>query len=369
MFTGLNCGKFPKETRMRNLSYSLWTKYFGESGLMTQTEFGQAFKNIEFKYDNDQEIWDNIKCCMFFFLEIVLLLADRLKLVKKNNFTIIENDNLLEKYPWGNLCYDLTISSLQSKMKMWGFHVIPMVPNMTPLRAFLNVRYPRMLGYQFPNILHYNRLANDVFNKKQYIVNNELIPTEEELQKTYMINFWVRPDDKQYVGPPVVHVSAPSFAVPEPEPEQEPVYTTRASTQSQPEGAHSQHLEGMINELQEDFGMDVVLYFIRKRIDGNFGLFPSNVIIVDCFFWASMQGCYNKHVVRDPHVDEDMEQFEQNIDWASEMNDTPFSEYYEGKRPLGSSSWAHKDIVSINHFIFFNVIVTNFTNFSFFKLV
>ncbi|KAF3438427.1 hypothetical protein FNV43_RR21189 [Rhamnella rubrinervis] len=121
-----------------------------------------------------------------------------------------------------------------------GFHVIPMVPTMTSLGAFLGVRYPRMLGYQFPNILHYNRLANDVFNKKQYIVNNELIPTEEELQKTYMINFWVRPDDKQYVGPPVVHVSAPSSAAPEPEPEQEPVYTTRASTQSQPEGAHSQ---------------------------------------------------------------------------------------------------------------------------------
>ncbi|KAF3443744.1 hypothetical protein FNV43_RR13434 [Rhamnella rubrinervis] len=401
MFTGLNCGKFPKETEMRNLSYSLWTKYFGESGPMTQTEFSQAFKNIEFKYDNDQEIWDNVKCCMFFFLETVLLPADRSRLVKKNNFTIIENDNLLEKYPWGNLCYDLTISSLRSKMEA-GKH---------------KTSYSL---YGFPLAF-------------QYIVNNELIPTEEELQKTYMINFWSE--------------------------RSEPVYTTRASTQSQPEGAHSQYLEGMINELREDFanmradfglqlaqqgsdirelktmvgqllqhhkqqqivaytppppspaseqephypihvvwdpfkpvdkkkkaalskflkdrksklstvdgfdkiskevyniflasggwlnndGMDVVLYFIRKRIDSNSGLFPSNVIITDCFFWASMQGRYNKHVVRDPHVDEDMDQFEQNIDWASEMNDTPFSDYYAGKMPLGSSSWAHKDIVT-----------------------
>ncbi|KAF3441480.1 hypothetical protein FNV43_RR15394 [Rhamnella rubrinervis] len=201
MFTGLNCGKFPKETEMRNLSYSLWTKYFGESGPMTQTEFTRL-ENIEFKCDNDQEIWDNVKSCMFFFLETVLLPADRSRLVKKNNFTIIENDNLLEKYPWGNLCYDLTISSLRSKMEagkhktsyslygfplafqMWGFHVIPMVPTMTSL----SVGYPRMLGYQLPNILHYNRLANDVFNKKQ-----------EECEKTYMINFG-KPDDKQYVG-------------------------------------------------------------------------------------------------------------------------------------------------------------------------
>ncbi|KAF3437238.1 hypothetical protein FNV43_RR19991 [Rhamnella rubrinervis] len=61
MFTWLNYGKFPKETEMMNLFYSLWTKYFGESSPMAQTEFGLAFKDIEFKYDNDQEIWDNVK--------------------------------------------------------------------------------------------------------------------------------------------------------------------------------------------------------------------------------------------------------------------------------------------------------------------
>ncbi|KAF3455400.1 hypothetical protein FNV43_RR00024 [Rhamnella rubrinervis] len=182
--------------------------------------------------------------------------SDRSRLVKKNNFKIIENDNLLKKHPWGNLCYDLTISSLRSKMKagkystsyslygfplafqIWGFHMIPMVPTMTPLGAFLGVRYPRMLGYQFPNILHYNRLANDIFNKKQYIVNNELIPTEEELQKTYMVN-----------------------------------------TQSQPESAPSQHLEGMINELREDFanmwadfGLQLEQQGKISRVEDNGGL-------------------------------------------------------------------------------------------------
>ncbi|KAF3449581.1 hypothetical protein FNV43_RR10310 [Rhamnella rubrinervis] len=65
--------------------------------------------------------------------------------------------------------------------------------------------------------------------------------------------FLDKADDKQYVRPPVVHVSAPSSVVPEPELEQEPVYTTQASIQSQPEGAPSQHLEGVINELREDF--------------------------------------------------------------------------------------------------------------------
>ncbi|KAF3439360.1 hypothetical protein FNV43_RR17637 [Rhamnella rubrinervis] len=345
MFTGLNCGKFPKETEMRNLSYSLWTKYFGESGPMTQTEFGQAFKDIEFKYDNDQEIWDNVKCCMFFFLETVLLLADRSRLVKKNNFTIIENDNLLEKYPWGNLCYDLTISSFQSKMEA-GKH---------------KTSYSL---YRFPLVF-------------QYIVNNELIPTEEELHKTYMINFWylegminelredfanMRADFglqlaqqgsdirelKTMVGQLLQYhkqqqIVAYTPPPPSPAPEQEPHHPIHVvcdpfkPVDKKKKAALSKFLKDRKSKLStvdgfdkiskevyniflasggwlNNDGMDVVLYFIRKMIDRNSGLFPSNVIIADCFFWASMQGRYNKHVVRDSHVDEDMEQFEQNID-------------------------------------------------------
>ncbi|KAF3455213.1 hypothetical protein FNV43_RR05661 [Rhamnella rubrinervis] len=210
---------------------------------------------------------------------------------------------------------------------------------MTSLGAFLSVRYPRMLGYQFPNILHYNRLANDVFNKKQQIV--------------------------AYTPPP-----------PSPAPEQEPhhpihvVWNPFKQVDKKKKVALSKFLKDRKSKLStvdgfdkiskevynlflanggwlNNDGMDVVLYFIRKRIDNNSGLFPSNMIIADCFFWASMLGCYNKHVVRDPHVNEDIEQFEKNIEWASEMNDRPFSEYYTGKMPLGSSSWTHKDIVYI----------------------
>ncbi|KAF3451268.1 hypothetical protein FNV43_RR07363 [Rhamnella rubrinervis] len=181
MFTGLNCGKFPKETEMRNLSYNLWT-------------------------------------------------------------------NLRSKMEAGKHKTSYSLYGFPLAFQMWGFHVIPMVPTMTSLGAFLGVRYPRMLGYQFSNILHYNRLANDVFNKKQQIV--------------------------AYTPPP-----------PSPAQEQEP--------------HHPIH--------------------------------------------ASMQGRYNKHVVRDPHVDEDMEQFEQNIDWASEMND-PSNEYYREKCLESSSSRTFRHI-------------------------
>ncbi|KAF3455894.1 hypothetical protein FNV43_RR00536 [Rhamnella rubrinervis] len=264
MFTGLNCGKFPKKSEMRNLSYNLWTKYFGESGPITQIEFGQAFKDIEFKYENDQEIWDNVKCCMFLFLETMLLPADRSRLVKKNNFTIIENDNLLEKYPWGNLCYDLTISSLRSKMET-GKRGHPTVFT----DFFLHFRYPRMLGYQFPNILHYNRLANDVFNKKQQIVT--------------------------YMPPP-----------PSPALEQEPhhlihvVWDPFKQVDKKKKAALSKFLKDRKSKLSTVDGFDK----ISKEV---YNLFLAS------------GGWLNNN---DPHVDEDIEQ---NIDWASEMNETPFT--------------------------------------------
>ncbi|KAF3457426.1 hypothetical protein FNV43_RR02084 [Rhamnella rubrinervis] len=147
------------------------------------------------------------------------------------------------RYLWGNLCYDLTISNFQLKMEA-GKH-----------RASYNL-------YEFS------------------------------------LAFQVRPDDKQHVGPPVITVSALSYATPNPESEQEPMYSTRASTQSQPKGAPSQYLEGMINKLREDFA----------NMQADFGLQLAQQ--ADCFFWASMQWRYNKHMVRDPNVDENMDQFE-----------------------------------------------------------
>ena len=44
---------------------------------------------------------------------------DQLKIVKSDYFNIIEKDEVYAQYPWGNLCYDLTVQNLHSKMK-WG---------------------------------------------------------------------------------------------------------------------------------------------------------------------------------------------------------------------------------------------------------
>ncbi|KAF3451353.1 hypothetical protein FNV43_RR07448 [Rhamnella rubrinervis] len=117
---------------------------------------------------------------------------------------------------------------MNSPYSLWIKYRVPVVSTMTPLEAFLGVKYPRMLGYLFPNSLEYNRLTNNVFNKKQ----------------------------------------------------------------------------------------------------------------------VSMHGYCMKNLQRNPNLEEDMEQFEYNIDYASEMNDTPFGLYYARDMPIGSLSRAYMDIDS-----------------------
>ena len=106
MITGLNCGKYPADSELQGLPYTLWNKYFGDSGPLSFSQFVKRFDEIEFSEDSPKEIANNVKCCMFYFLKTVLLPKDRLKIVKSDHFNIIAKDDLCQKYPWGNLCYD-----------------------------------------------------------------------------------------------------------------------------------------------------------------------------------------------------------------------------------------------------------------------
>ena len=118
MVTGLNCGKFPSFHALSALTDDLWAKYFGEAqGPLTQHEFQKKFEAIKFTYDNADHIADNVKLCMFYFLEMALLPGDKKRVVKDDNLKIIGNAELCATHPWGNLVYDMTIASLRSKIQ------------------------------------------------------------------------------------------------------------------------------------------------------------------------------------------------------------------------------------------------------------
>ncbi|KAF3451364.1 hypothetical protein FNV43_RR07459 [Rhamnella rubrinervis] len=96
MITRLNCGKFPHDSELEHLPYDLWTKFFGKRGPMTQGEFSKAFEDLDF---DENEVADNVKCCMFYFLKTVLLGGDKKRLARNDNFNIIQNDDLYSRYP------------------------------------------------------------------------------------------------------------------------------------------------------------------------------------------------------------------------------------------------------------------------------
>ncbi|KAF3440206.1 hypothetical protein FNV43_RR18489 [Rhamnella rubrinervis] len=99
MITGLNCGKFPNEKELEHLLYDLWVKYSGDNGPMSQSDFIKAFEDLDFD-ESDEEVENNVKCCMFYFLETVLLVGDKKRMVRNRNFNIIQNNELCDRYPW-----------------------------------------------------------------------------------------------------------------------------------------------------------------------------------------------------------------------------------------------------------------------------
>ncbi|KAF3454058.1 hypothetical protein FNV43_RR04505 [Rhamnella rubrinervis] len=89
------------------------------------------------------------------------------------------------------------------------------------------------------------------------------------------------------------------------------------------------------------------------------------MIIADCLVWATMQGRYTKYEQMGPDVNEDMEQYKHDIDWANELNDSPFNSYYARKMSIGSWPLANINTVymlinnSCEHWIVAKVDIQN----------
>ena len=54
---------------------------------------------------------NTVKGCMLYLVEAVLLGGEKRRPVTRDNFSIIQNTVICDKYTWGNLSYDMTITS------------------------------------------------------------------------------------------------------------------------------------------------------------------------------------------------------------------------------------------------------------------
>ncbi|KAF3433390.1 hypothetical protein FNV43_RR24492 [Rhamnella rubrinervis] len=357
MITGLNCGKFPHDLELDHLPYDLWTKFFGKRGPMTQGEFSKAFEDLDLM----RRSCDNVK-----------------------SFT----------YPWGNLSYDATIASLRSRIKrgheianydkadflsvsIWGFKTIPIVATIGPRGKYHGSNWiPRMLAWSCPSILQYTKLATTIFDRKDYTVKNELQPTKEELQQTYMKTFWHRPSDRKYYGLPVFRVEASKsqlLVLP-----QLPIDGTKDASQSAFQ--HTSRLEMQIEEIRRELplsNMSVVPVWdpftpidpaeraaLSAFIDdpsttvhpGDYDALEKSSfqLILTSGSWlgdlSSIHARYIKYLKKQSKHrvgDEEEDELSDTVDWEKEMKDSPFDMYALGTLPIGSKSWLDVDYVYV----------------------
>ncbi|KAF3438943.1 hypothetical protein FNV43_RR17218 [Rhamnella rubrinervis] len=397
MITGLNCGKFSNKKELEHLPYDLWVKYFSDTGPMSQSDFIKAFEDLEFD-ESDEEVENNVKCCMFYFLEMVLLAGDNKRMVRNRNFNIIQNNKLCDRYPWSNLLYDVTISNLRSRIiegkqivnysvsgfslgfQIWGFETIPVIITLALRGKYHGVMCPRMLGWSCPSTLQYTKLAAGVFDQ------NDHMPSDRK----YYSSLVFRADTSQ--SQPIV---LPSLI--------ETVTNEGTQTASHPPSDQISNLKLQITELRSDLALvvavwdpytsvddeqraaltaflddqstqfhvvkydmmdkssfnliltsggwlrdqeiDAAMYYIRKRIINNLQLFDQRCIVTDCMFWASMHGRYVKYLKKSPNEEED--ELTKDADWDKEMRDSPFDMYALGMLPVGSKSWLEIDYVYV----------------------
>ncbi|KAF3441591.1 hypothetical protein FNV43_RR15505 [Rhamnella rubrinervis] len=204
LVSGLKFSQFPSFLEMRDLSDTLWDKYFGVRGTLKQKEFMTKFERYSF---DKMEVEDNVKVCMFYLLEAVLLAGDKRKSVSCDHFKIIQNPKLCERYPWGSLSYDVTIKSLRS-----------VVNHSNTSNTFSLSGFPIAF---------------------QYHVHNQLHLTAQEKKEAYITYFFRTIAYRSYDGPPSMVEDVDDTTVDPPLEQVQPDHRTPATTAST---SHAPHL-------------------------------------------------------------------------------------------------------------------------------
>ncbi|KAF3445690.1 hypothetical protein FNV43_RR10866 [Rhamnella rubrinervis] len=194
LVTRLKCGKLPSYDETNRLTSRLWHNYFGPNNDLPLKEFIYKFACHPF---NQSEVDDNVNVAIFYLLEYVFLSGDKRKLINNTNLKIIEDDVLR------TICLSLKIFVY---IGVWRFETIP-IPNLMNYENYFPNNYPRILCWEFPRLLHFDKLYTRVFNTDNYPVNNMLVPTEEEENRDWVTTFYISGMERTYCSPPSVYLN------------------------------------------------------------------------------------------------------------------------------------------------------------------
>ncbi|KAF3455362.1 hypothetical protein FNV43_RR05813 [Rhamnella rubrinervis] len=226
----------------------------------------------------------------------VLLGGDKKRLVRNDNFNIIQNDDLCSRYPWGTLSYDATISSLRSRIKLG--------------REVANYSVSR-----FPLTFQEMRSSSSLSPPSAVPVWDTFTPIDLA-ERAALSAFIDNPSTTVHPGD-YDAIEKSSF---------ESILASGAWL--------------------DDLEVDVALYYIRRRIINSPQMYDQRAIVTDYMFWSSIHARYTKYLKKQSeHGEED--ELSDTADWEKEMKDSPFDMYALGMLPVESKSWLEVDYVYV----------------------
>ncbi|KAF3448095.1 hypothetical protein FNV43_RR08805 [Rhamnella rubrinervis] len=259
---------------------------------------------------DEKEVEIMSSLCMFYFLEMVLLGGDKKRLVRNDNFNIIQNDDRV-----------VDIHGI------WGFETIPIVATIGPRGKYHGSNWiPRMLAWSCPSILQYTKLATTIFDRKDPLSNMPVVPVWDPFT----------PID------PAERAALSAFI-------DDPSTTVHPGDYDALEKSSFQLILTSGSWLG-DVEMDAALFYIRKRMINYPQMYDQRAIVTDCMFWSSIHARYIKNLKEQSKHrvgDEEEDELADTVDWEKEMKDSPFDMYALGTLPIGSKSWLDVDYVYV----------------------
>ncbi|KAF3434606.1 hypothetical protein FNV43_RR21691 [Rhamnella rubrinervis] len=195
-------------------------------------EFSKAFEDLDF---DEEEVADNVKCYIFYFLETVVLGGDKKRLV-------------------------------------WGFETIPIVATIRPHGKYHGSSWiPKILEWSCPSILQYSKLTTSIFDRKD--VSLPFTP----LSAVPAVPVW----NPFTLIDPVKRAALLAFI-------DDPSTTVHPGDYDA--------LEKSLFELilangawLGDQEVDVALYYIRRTMINSPQMYDQRAIVIDCMFWEQSE--------------------------------------------------------------------------------
>ncbi|KAF3447307.1 hypothetical protein FNV43_RR12491 [Rhamnella rubrinervis] len=123
----------PTSNRIRN-------KYFGASNKVKNANLLMVFNGLRSKDLEEED--DMVKLCLLYVLECDILGKESQSTIKLDNFSMVEDLEYFNQYPWELDSYNATMVSLH---KVWGYETIPLLGQL----------YARKMDDAFPRIYNW----------------------------------------------------------------------------------------------------------------------------------------------------------------------------------------------------------------------